>query len=211
MQCIQVEADNGLYLTKDCIVTHNTAGKIDDDYFLKLENDPQCTTYIVATVHEAREGNYPWINVREVLYNALRKEYPKPPTILKSGFPSIDRQKESTTAQMFADCVRDIGLADWFHEDPKAQGYYEWLIEQGDKVFIQRDFATRNPHAIEVAYRELQEVAKEMLDPEVKTYKHPSGMNYCTRCQFRTPCLAMDDGSDWKEMLVQGYEQNPGR
>jgi len=193
------------------IMDHKTAAKVDEDYFLKLENDPQCTTYIVASVYEARTFDYPWTDIRDVLYNTLRKVYPKPPTILKSGFPSINRQEESTTAKMFVDCVKDVGLIDWFHEDPKAQAYYEYLIEKGDKVFIQREPATRNPHQIAVAYRELQDVAQEMLDPNTKLYKHPSGMSYCTRCQFRTPCLAMDDGSDWQEMLVQGYEQNRGR
>lgn len=193
------------------LIENKTAAKIDEDYFLKLENDPQCTTYIVASVYEARQGDYPWTDIRDVLYNALRKTYPKPPTVLKSGFPSLNKQEESTTAQMFVDCVRDIGLIDWFHESEKAQGYYEYLIEQGDKVFVQRDHAIRNPHQIEVAYKELQEVAGEMLDPNLKVYKHPSGMSYCTRCQFRVPCLAKDDGSDWQEMLVQGYEQNPGR
>lgn len=193
------------------IMDHKTAIKIDEDYFLKLENDPQCTTYIVASVYEANHYDYPWKEIRGVLYNALRKAYPKPPTILKSGFPSINRQTESTTAKMFADCVRDLGLADWFHNDPKASGYYEYLIEQGEKVFVQRDYATRNPHAVKVAFKELQMVASEMLDENLKIYKHPSGMSYCTRCQFRVPCLAVDDGADWQEMLVQGYEQNRGR
>src|SRR5262245_39171121 len=40
------------------ILDHKTAGKIDEDYFLKLENDPQCTTYIVATTYEARTYGY---------------------------------------------------------------------------------------------------------------------------------------------------------
>ena len=193
------------------IMDHKTAAKVDEEYFLKLENDPQCTTYIVASVHEANVYDYPWKDIRGVLYNTLRKAYPKPPTITTRGFPSIDRQNESTTAKLFMETVRDIGLSDWFDDDAKAQGYYEYLIEQGDKVFIQRETAPRNPHAIKVAYKELQMVAQEMLDPNLKIYKHPSGMQYCTRCQFRVPCLAKDDGSDWKEMLVQGYEQNKGR
>ena len=193
------------------ILENKTAAKVDEDYFLKLENDPQCATYIVATVHEARTYDYPWTDVRDVLYNALRKAYPKPPTMTQRGFPSIDRQKESTTAQMFMECVRDIGLVDWFNDDKKAQEYYEWLVEIGDANFIQRDHAVRNPQEIKAHFAELQAVAKEMLDPKTAIYKHPSGMSYCTKCQFRAPCLAKDDGSDWQEMLVQGYEMNRGR
>lgn len=193
------------------IVDHKTAIKVDEDYFLKLENDPQCTTYIVASVYEAREYGFPWTTIQEVLYNTLRKAYPRPPSFTTRGFPSLDRQKESTTARLFMEAVRDSGLIDWFHDDPKAQGYYEYLVEAGEEIFIQRNTAIRNPHSIGVAYKELQMVAKEMLDPDVHIYKHPSGMSYCTRCQFRSPCLAKDDGSDWQEMLVQGYELNKGR
>lgn len=193
------------------IMDHKTAGRVDEDYFLKLENDPQCTTYIVASIKEAEANDLPWTTISDVLYQALRKVYPKPPTITTRGFPSLDRSKESTTAQMFAESVRELGLADWFHDDPKAQGYYEYLLEEGDRVFIQRDHAIRNPHQIKVAYKELQMIAQEMLDPNVNIYKHPSGMSYCTRCQFRLPCLALDDGADWQEMLVQDFELNRGR
>lgn len=193
------------------IVDHKTAVRIDEDYFLKLENDPQCTTYIVATVKEAEANDLPWTTVQDVLYNALRKAYPRPPTITSRGFPSLDRSKESTTPELFNAAVREMGLVDWFNDDEKAQGYYEYLLEEGDRVFIVREHAIRSPHQIKVAYAELQMIAKEMLDPDVHIYKHPSGMSYCTRCQFRIPCLAMDDGSDWQEMLVQGYELNRGR
>lgn len=190
---------------------YKTAAKVDEDYFLKLENDPQCTTYVVATVKEAEQHDLPWTTVQEVLYTALRKVYPKPPNLTSRGFPSLDRSKESTTAQMFNECIQNEGLVDWFHNDEKAQNYYDYLLAEGDKVFIQRDQAIRNPHQIKVAYEELQMVAKEMLNPKVHVYKHPSGMSYCTRCAFRAPCLAVDDGSDWQGMLAQDYELNRGR
>jgi hypothetical protein len=112
---------------------------------------------------------------------------------------------------MFSDAVKEMGLIDWFHNDAKAQGYYEYLVEEGEEVFIQRKHAVRSPHEIKVAYEELQAVAKEMLDPNLVAYKHPSGLPYCIRCAFRVPCLAKDSGDDWHEMLVQGYEQNRGR
>lgn len=190
---------------------YKTAGKVDEDYFLKLENDPQCTTYIVASVKEAEIHDLPWKTIQDVLYTALRKVYPKPPSFTTRGFPSLNRSEESTTAQMFSDSVKESGLIDWFHNDAKAQGYYEYLLEEGDRVFIQRDHAVRNPHQIKVAFEELIMVAKEMVDPKVNVYKHPSGSFTCTKCAFRAPCLSKDDGSDWKEMLVQGYELNRDR
>jgi len=190
---------------------YKTASHIDENYFLKLENDPQCTTYIVASCKEAEQHDLPWTTIQDVLYTALKKGYPKPPTMTTRGFPSVNRAEETTTAQMFVDCVKNEGLIDWFHNDIKAQGYYEWLLEEGDKVFIQRDRAVRNPHQIKVAYDELVMVAKEMVDPDVNIYKHPSGSFTCTKCAFRAPCLSKDDGSDWEEMLVQGFEINRDR
>lgn len=190
---------------------YKTASKVDEDYFLKLENDAQCTTYALASMKEAEANDLPWTNISGVLYTALRKVYPIPPNITTRGFPSLDRQKESTTAQMFSDTVKDLGLVDWFHNDEKAQGYYNYLLAAGDKVFVQRDHAERNPHQIKVAFEELRMVAREMLDPNLHIYKHPQGSFSCTRCSFRAPCLAMDDGSDWKGMLVDGFELNRGR
>ena len=192
------------------IFDHKTAAKVDEDYFESLENDPQFSTYIWASVTEAEIHDLPWKHIESVVCNALRKVYPKPPTITTRGFPSLDRSKESTTAQMFSDCVRDIGLVDWFHDDLKAQGYYEYLLAEGDKVFIQRDFAHRNAYEIAATGEEIKMVAMDMLD-DPRIYKSPSRLGYCTKCQFRAPCLAKDDGSDWKGMLADGYELNRDR
>jgi len=190
---------------------YKTKSMIDDNWRASLENDPQATTYIVASVKEAEQHDLPWKTIQEVLFTALRKVYPKLPTITTRGFPSLSRNDESTTAQMFMDTVVDMGLIDWYHNDLKAQGYYEYLLENGDKNFIERQPATRNPRQIKVAYDELVMVAKEMVNPKVNIYKHPSGSFTCTKCAFRAPCLAKDDGSDWQEMLVQGYEINKDR
>ena len=53
-------------------------------------------------------------SIEYVVYNVLRKVYPKPPTILQSGLPSLDRAKEGTTAEMFERYVRETGLVGWF-------------------------------------------------------------------------------------------------
>lgn len=192
------------------IFDHKTASKVDEDYFESLENDPQFSTYIWASVTEAKLHDLPWTQIEEVVCNALRKVYPKPPTITTRGFPSLNRSEESTTAQMFSDAVESLGLVDWHHDDPKAQAYYEYLLEEGDKVFIQRDKAHRNAQEIQTTGEEIKMVAMDMLD-EPRIYKSPSRLGYCTKCTFRAPCLAKDDGSDWKGMLNEDFEMNPGR
>lgn len=193
------------------LLENKTAARVDEDYFTKLENDPQSTTYCVATLAEAYIHDLPWKQIDGVLYNAMRKNYPKPPTITSRGYPSLDRSNEGTTAQLFMETIRDSEFFTlWYQDNEKAISYYEHLLAEGDKLFVQRDWARRNKYEIAAAEEEIIMVAKDMLD-NPKIYKNPTGSFSCTRCQFRAPCLAKDDGSDWQGMLVGAYEQNRDR
>ena len=193
---------------------HKTAARIDDDYFKKLEKDEQCSNYLWATIREAAEYDLPWKGkmVDRVLYSALRKNFPKPPTILKSGYPSLDKQKEGTTPELFkAMIVGNPNLESWFRHDEKAQRYYTYLCENAEDAFVVRRLVTRNRHEIENTGRHLQMVAMEMLSPDLAIYPNPTGEFRCLQCAFRAPCIAADDGSDWQGMLADGYEKNRDR
>jgi hypothetical protein len=195
------------------LIDHKTAARIDEAYFAKLEKDEQCSNYLWATIQEAKMYDLPWKDhmVDRVLYTALRKNYPKPPTITQSGWPSLDRQKEGTTAELFQELV--VGnekYETWFKNTPKAQEYYLYLCEQGDDMFIVRDLVTRNRFEIESTGLHLQMVAREMLD-DPAIYPNPTGEFRCIQCAFRAPCIAADDGSDWIGMLADGYEENRDR
>jgi len=155
----------------------------------------------------------PWKDhvVDRVVYNAVRKNYPKPPTFTSRGFPSLDRQKEGTTAELFQEAiVGNDNLADWFRNDEKAQSYYTYLCEMGDSLFIQRDLVTRNAAEIQNVGKHLEMVARDMLN-EPAIYPNPSGEFRCLQCAFRSPCIAADDGTDWQGMLTDGYENNRDR
>lgn len=193
------------------IIDHKTAGVIGDDYFVKLDTDPQCSTYIWASATEAKIHDLPYKEINEVLYQALRKVVAKPPTPLKKGTPSLNRTEESTTAEMFAAYVRDNNLQVWFEDDLKAQGYYTWLLETGDENFIVRRYAYRNAAMIQNTGRNIAMIAQEMLKPDLSIYPHFSGDYMCTRCAFRAPCVAAEDGSGADFMLDNGYERNRGR
>ncbi|MEM4409811.1 MAG: PD-(D/E)XK nuclease family protein [Candidatus Caldarchaeum sp.] len=193
------------------IIDHKTVGRLDESYFIKLENDPQCTTYLLASRIEAERNDLPWKYAEDILYQALRKVYPKPPTITSRGLPSLDRTKESTTASLFLQTVKELGLEGWLNSDERAKSYYEYLLVEGDRLFIQREYATRNQHQLDLAFEEVKAVAREMTSSSTAIYKHPSGMPHCTRCQFRAPCLAFDDGSDWERMLADGFEVSTPR
>jgi len=192
---------------------HKSAIRIDDAYFAKLEKDEQCSNYLWATIQEAALYDLPWRDhmVDRVLYTALRKNFPKPPSITQHGWPSLNRQEEGTTAELFQELiVNNEKYGAWFKTNEKAQNYYTWLCEMGDSAFIQRDLVTRNQHEIQNTGLHLMMIAREMLN-EPAIYPNPTGEFRCIQCAFRAPCIAADDGSDWIGMLADGYEQNRDR
>ena len=198
---------------KFAVMDYKTAARVDEDYFLKNEKDEQFTNYLWATKYEAKYYDLPWYahEVDRVIVNAMRKNYPKPPTILKSGFLSVNRQEEGTTADLFMQAVADNGLELWYEDDEKAQKYYNWLVTQGDDNFVQRDVVFRNEYEIENAHKHITQIAQEMLREDIPVYPTPTGAQSCLKCVFRAPCIAKDDGSDWHGMLEDGYEYNRDR
>lgn len=199
-----------IYTNRYGLIDHKTAAKIDEEYFLKLEKDPQVSNYHWASIKEAMQHDLPWADLDFVIYNAIRKNYPKPPTMTSRGVLSLDRANEGTTAELFAEAIKEHNLQVWFDSTEKAQLYYNYLVEQADKLFVQRDIVHRNAHEIKATQTHLVMIAKDMTSSP-SLYPAPSGSRSCTRCVFRGPCIAADDGSDWQTMLVDGYEENRGR
>jgi hypothetical protein len=194
------------------LIDHKTAAAVDEEYFTKLEMDPQCKTYTWAAQEEAKIHDLPYKRIHGVIYNVLAKKYPRLPTILKDGIsPSVNRKDESTTAELFMQYVQEAGIMDLYNLDTKWQAYYNWLTQMGDKQYIWRETALYNEHEIRNHGLHLKMVAKEMLRDDLQVYPTPSGNWLCTKCQFRAPCLAADDGSDYVYMLADGYEENKGR
>jgi hypothetical protein len=195
------------------IIDHKTAAVIGDDYLRKLEKDEQCSNYLWATMQEARMEDYPWKDhmVDRILYTALRKNYPHEPLFTERGVPSLDKNKQATTPELFTDAiVGNPRLEDWFRNTPKAQAFYEYLCDLGDEQFVVRTPVTRNIHEINATGEHLRMIAREMLD-DPNIYPNPTGEFRCIQCAFRSPCIAADDGSDWMGMLADGYERNRDR
>lgn len=195
------------------ITDYKTVDRMDEDYFLAYEKNEQVTNYLWATKAEATYYDMPWYaaQVDRVIITGLRKNYPKPPTILKSGLLSVNRQTEGTTADLFMQAVKEHGLELWYEDDEKAQAYYNYLVTQGEDLFVVRHTELRNEHEIEAAGNKIVMIAKEMVSPELNIYPNPTGARSCLKCVFRAPCIAKDDGSDWQGMLEDGYEVNRDR
>jgi hypothetical protein len=192
------------------IIDHKTADTIKEDYFDHCDLDEQCTTYIWAAEKEAQMYDLEYKDIAGVVYQALRKAYPRPPTITTRGLPSLNKASESTTPYLFAECIKELGLKSYFDSDEKMQAYYTYLVDQGEKQFIQRHPVTRNRHQKDNAGLRLYMEAMDMLD-NPRIYPNPTKNYSCLRCRFRGPCIAVESGWDWEDMIKDGYETNYDR
>jgi PD-(D/E)XK nuclease superfamily len=190
------------------IIDHKTTDKqLEDEIFAHTDLDEQCSTYIWAAELEAKLYDLPYKEIAGIVYQKIRKAFPRPPTILKAGTPSLNRQTESTTAQMFSDFIKEAGMTSLFEADEKMQAYYNYLVEKGDKQFIRRWPVTRNSTQKENTGLSIYMEAMDMLD-NPRIYKNATERWSCTKCPFRAPCLAVEAGYDYKAMLEDGYEEN---
>lgn len=190
---------------------YKTAAKVDEDYFAKLDTDPQVSNYIWASREEAVLFDLPWKGINECLYQALKKAFPSPPTMLKSGLPSLNRTEENTTPQLFSEFVVSNNLELWFEETDKAKSYYNWLVERGDKAFIERRSTFRSKTYLNNVGKNLRMIAEEMLSPDLRMYPRFTNEHSCLKCGFRAPCLAVEDGADADFIIDNNYETNRGR
>ena len=189
------------------IIDHKTAETIGEDYFDHVDLDEQCTTYIWAAEIEARMYGLPYTDIAGIVYQAIRKGFPTPPSITSRGLPSLNKAQETTTAALFERTIKEMGLEEYFKMDDKMQAYYTYLVEKGDKNFIQRHPVKRNRHQKDNAGLRLYMEAMDMLD-KPRIYPNPTKNYSCLKCRFRGPCVAIESGYDWEDMIKDGYERN---
>jgi hypothetical protein len=199
------------------VLEHKTTARIDESYFLKLDKDPQVTTYMYAAEREAEQHDLEYRRVDFTIYNALRKAYPKPPTEVRGGYFSINRATESTTPELLQQFIDERGIGFIVEEDAKLSAYVDYVREQGHSQFVIRNNpqegsgpVRRNRAELKNAGIQIFQKAFDMLDDPV-IYPNPTGEFYCVHCPFRGPCIGADDGSDYKMMLNEGYEKNWNR
>jgi PD-(D/E)XK nuclease superfamily len=193
------------------IIDHKTAGKIDEDLPIKLETDEQVTSYLWAAEVEASYYDLPHKGepLEEVIFNVLRKAYPKPPTELKTGMFSVNRAEESTTYDMLMEWANKNMPGVPFNE--KQQAYADYLREVGDEQFIIRKLVRRNRHQLTNIGQRIYLEAMDMLAPDLRIYPNLRNDFMCLGCAFRAPCLAKQDGSDYKQLIRDNYVTNRDR
>lgn len=193
------------------IFDHKTAGKaLDESYFDHVDLDEQCTTYLWTSEMEAKMYDLEYTEMAGIVYQALRKAYPTPPTITTRNLPSLNRAEEHTNPQLFEAAVKELGLETWLATDVKAQQYYTYLVENGDKQYIMRKDVKRSKIQKDNAALRIYMEAMDMLsNPYI--YPNPKKEWSCLKCAFRAPCIATEKGYDYEDMLNDGFETNHDR
>lgn len=175
----------------------------------KLDNDEQITSYLWAL---RQPSSWAWLHargvepdeVKGVLYNVLLKRVPIVPPLLKGGGISRARATlDHATWQSYGQAIAEHGL------DPRAyEQELDTLLQAGWTNFFRRKTVPRNAREIAAIGRRIY---FEVLDMAQASARGLDGMyptvdpQRCPDCPFRAPCVAMDAGEDWKEMLHLQY------
>ena len=195
---------------KHGVLENKTSGRWGEDELRKLESDEQCTNYLYNAEVEATYYNLPHKGepLEEVVYNVLRKAYPKPPTQLKNGMFSVDRENESTTIELLDKFIATEMPGVPLNE--KQSEYRNYVRDVGDENFIIRKPVRRNRHQLRNAGKRLYLEALDMLS-NPRIYPNITNSFKCLNCAFRAPCMATEDGGDWEQLIKDNYTVNKDR
>lgn len=150
-----------------------------------LVYDEQCKSYAWAV--EQMLG----IKIAGVIYSQLRKKAPHKPAVLKSGRLSVNKQQD-TSYEIFMETIKELNhMEEWYTD-------YLQHLQDEPKIFFRRELIRYNSHELKSMGEQIFDEAIEMLDnPRI----YPTGGSNCNWCDFRTPCLAKNDGSDAQWIL----------
>jgi len=166
----------------------------------KLENDPQATGYTWAATQLYG------VKFEGMLYQQHLKYAPGPPLELKNNKGLSQNKQQSTTYRLYRQSLKDYyGDAVPWH---LYQEFLDYLItqetEDADK-FIRRDMVRRNDAELDSFALNVQLMVGDMFSEDLRIYPNPT-RDCSWDCDFLPVCLALDDGSDWQQLLG-GYRK----
>lgn len=196
--------------TIDRVVIHRDLGMISPlDYKTAaayrqdhLGFDPQITAYMWACscIYD--------LPVKDFIYQQHIKTIPKAPRILANGRLST-ADSQLTTASRYRKAIIDqYGTVN--DAPSKMVDTLNDFIgrEFPDRdPFVIRDFADRSMYQIQSEGELILMEVMDMLNPGLLMYPH-RGQN-CGWCSFKSPCLSIDDGSDWESELADPLSYLP--
>ena len=162
-----------------------------------LVNDEQCGVYAYAA---SQVFDKP---IAGILYNIVRKKSPSEPKELQSGGFSKAKNID-TTAFHYLSTIR-TAFPDWSNETIMEQyGDIMGVLLENTSKFFMRYPVYRTPAEIRLLMDNIYYTAMDMVDPTLRLYPAPSWLN-CNFCLFRSPCLAMNAGTNYEVLLEEEY------
>jgi hypothetical protein len=83
----------------------------------------------------------------------------------------------------------------------------EVVLEEGGGMF-RRTRIPRSRAELDALATRLSLEAQDMVDPALVLYPTPA-VSHCSACQYRAPCLAMNEAGDVDAVLSAGYRTRP--
>lgn len=171
-----------------------------EDYAAMLDREEQATFYTWAA------GKHLNLPLTGILYNAMRKSYPKQPRVLKNGMLSQASSSLDVPAEFYIECIRkhhgSVATNGWIRDN-----YGETIqkLLDANPVYIQRISMIKTPQEVETFMKDLLHVAAEMLNPNLVPFRSEGHFN-CKWCQFQAPCSIGKLGGDEDWMLAQSFQ-----
>ncbi len=199
----------------DCVLYRGTIDRVGIDDFGQLWVIEYKTAKVMQSTHFATDpqvSTYVWATeliydrpVAGVIYQQFGKKMPKGPPLLSSGKFST-AQNLVTSYPLYKECLENM-YGDVMKAPSLNQAFLNRLIasenENRDRYIIREPIhrnAAQSQHEAQKILLELEDI----LNPDLPLYPNPT--RDCTRmCSFLTPCVNMDDGSDWEGLIEASY------
>ena len=174
------------------------------DAFTKtLVTDEQSTFYLWAS-----QQFYPDHPTAGVLFNIMSKSLPKWPEVTKTGRMSKN-MKQASTWFFYVRALREQfpGITDTQIRD--EYGAFLTDLRAKTKNYFLRYPISRSEYQMNMCVEGIKQTAREMLSNETPLYPSPSWMN-CNFCLFKGPCIAMNAGGNYEELLQHEFNLRTG-
>jgi hypothetical protein len=140
----------------------------------------------------ACEEYYTKVTVAGTIHNELRIDV-EPPSV-----PAVPDSPES-----YAWPQRPPRRYDEFGPPPPPRPATE-VVDQQTTDHFRRTKIARSRSEVEGFGKQLAATAQDITDPMLRIYPTPS-WGHCRRCPYRSPCVAMNEGADWRSVLAASY------
>lgn len=174
-----------------------------DSLINTLATDEQSALYLYAA---KQIFDFP---ITGVLYNMIRKKPPTAPRLLSNGLFSKARSIDTTDFHYKSVVQKEF--PDW--TDETINQFFGDILDDlrpNEYKFFLRYPVYKSEKEIASTLEGIYYTGMEMTDPTTKIYPSPGWMT-CNFCNFKSPCLAMNAGSDYEVLLQEEYRPRLGR